>query len=175
MKLKSILVLLGVAGVGAGVALSGRKTKAATSGSSAPPPENISVVDGKLSALRMGALIAAGGSYIIVASDKKHWKTVRKVVDKRARANPQLEYVLVDMDFARELAGDKGLELPSDAWGGVAATRDAENVMYRYFTQSTGDVDTVIGEVEGAIPALGGAVTPLELPLGGVDYGVPET
>ncbi len=164
MKLKSLLVVLGVAGIGAGVALSGRKSKAATSSSSGPPPENISVVDGKVSALRMGAMIAAGGAYIIVASDAKHWKTVRKVVNKHARANPQFEYVLVDMDFARELAGDKGVALPEDAWGGVASVRDAEAVMYRYFTESTGDVGPVIEEVEGTVPALGGSVQPLELP-----------
>ena len=45
----------------------------------------------------------------------------------------------------------------------AATVRDAQNLMYRYFTGS-GDVAAAVEEVEGTVPALEGSIEPLGLP-----------
>jgi hypothetical protein len=164
VKAKRILGALGVLGIGA-LIFGGRKSRASPKGSTSKPPSNVSFVDGKLDALGAGARLAASqGPFVVVATDQSHRSVVVDVVTKRARANPQFQYIVVDMDLARGLAADEGVALPENVWGGVASVLDGELIRHAYFaTTDTVDVAAeVIDEVEGTVPSLGS--TAIEAP-----------
>lgn len=157
VKAKHVLGAIGVAGVGA-LIFGGRKTRASSKGVAAKPPSNLSFVDGKLDAVGAGARIAASrGPFVIVATDSAHRDLVNGVVVARARANPQFEYVLVDMDLARGLAADRGQALPEEAWGGVASILDGELVKHALFgaDDAKPEVVEILEDVEGTVPGLG--------------------
>lgn len=152
LKLKHLLWGAGILGTGI-VVLGGGKTRAA---SGPKPPQNLSTIDGKLTALQAAGSIALGGTYIIVAADEAHWDVVSKIATARARANPQFEYRTLPMALARELAADRGYVLPAEAWGGVASISDAELRSSQYFSagEAEAEVTVLVQTVEGTIPAL---------------------
>lgn len=163
LKPKHVLVGLGALGFGA-LVLAPRKARA--TGVRKLPP-NMTIVEGKLGLLSAGASVTAGGAFIIVGSDADHWKLMAKMVAARARANPQFEYVLVDMELARELASDRGEDLPADAWGGVVSILDGEFITQRYLGADVDKAEAreIIKTVEGTVPGLEGESMPALPPI----------
>lgn len=149
VKFKHLLWGAGLLGTGYVVLRSG-KTRASVG---PQPPKNLATIEGKLDALQALGAIALGGDYILVSSDPAHWSLVSGVATQRARANPGVEYRLVPLALARELAGDRGYTFPVDAWGGAASVRSAELVDSQYFSGSEGatEVDTLVQTVEKAL------------------------
>lgn len=156
---RAALVLVAIATV-SGIVLVGRRGKAA-SGPSAPA--NTREVDGKLSALALGAEVIAGGTWVIVASDEAHRGAIEEVVRRRAAAHPAWQYVVIDLELARELAADRaGVEIPAAVWGGVAAVKDGELVTHSFFAPNDAlvDAESRIDHAETMTPQLAGSAVP---------------
>lgn len=148
MKAKSMLAFGVVAGIG-GILLFGRRAKAATS--------SLVIVDGKFGAVAVGAQIVAGGRWVIVASDKTHWKELRGVLEARALAKTGTTWVLADMDMLRKEAEGRGVVIPTSAWGGVAYVDGGDLESYSYFYGSIVEAVVQIGE-PGGVDAYGADV-----------------
>lgn len=140
MKSRTIMALGAALAVG-GALLFGRKASAATS--------SLVVVDGKLGAVATGAQIVSGGTWVVVACDATYWSEMRGVLEARARASTGTRWVLADMEMLREEAEDRGVSVPTSAWGGVAYIEDGELKNYSYFYGSIVEAVAQIGTPGG--------------------------
>jgi hypothetical protein len=125
---KAIWVGLGIAGlVGAGVALSARKARAAGD------PTNFSRITSGLEAMSVAAGLGLGSKIVLAFSDKDHTQGVVGALKGVATEHPEDKLYFIDKKLLLELAKKHGLDVDEAYWGGVIALAGEESAYERYW------------------------------------------